>query len=59
MTVFATPASRLDRDADVGSRPVPWPGMLWVTWRQHRGLLITVSAALIGGTIWLVRRYAA
>src|ERR1700731_1083158 len=22
--------------------PVPWRGMLWVTWRQHRGLLISV-----------------
>jgi hypothetical protein len=44
MTVFATPASRLDRDADAESRPVSWLGMLWVTWRQHRGLLITVAA---------------
>ena len=45
MTVFATPASTLDADADAESRPVPWPGMLWVTWRQHRGLLISVAAA--------------
>jgi hypothetical protein len=44
MAVFATPASRLGRDAGAGSRPVPWQGMLWVTWRQHRGFLITVSA---------------
>jgi hypothetical protein len=44
MTVFATPASRLGRDAGAGTRPVPWPGMIWVTWRQHRGLLITVAA---------------
>ena len=36
------PARR--RAAGVGPRPVPWPGMLWVTWRQHRGLLITVLA---------------
>ena len=43
MTVFAPRASRLDRDAGAESRAVPWPGMLWVTWRQHRGLLITVS----------------
>jgi hypothetical protein len=27
-----------------GPRRVPWRGMLWVTWRQHRGLLITVAA---------------
>jgi hypothetical protein len=27
-----------------GPRPVSWRGMLWVTWRPHRGLLITVAA---------------
>jgi hypothetical protein len=27
-----------------GPRPVSWRGMPWVTWRQHRGLLITVAA---------------
>ena len=43
MTVLTTRASRLDRDARGESRPVPWPGMLWVTWRQHRALLITVA----------------
>ena len=26
---------------------VPWRGMLWVTWRQHRGLLISVRAGFI------------
>jgi len=31
------------RDASpAGTGPVPWRGMLWVTWRQHRGLLIGV-----------------
>jgi hypothetical protein len=47
MTVFAGVVSRADRDATVGPRPVPWPGMLWVTWRQHRGLLISIVAAFI------------
>jgi hypothetical protein len=26
---------------------VPWQGMIWVTWRQHRGLLIGVLAAFV------------
>ena len=43
MTVFTPAASRSARDAATGPRPVPWPQMLWVTWRQHRGLLITVA----------------
>jgi hypothetical protein len=43
MTAFTTPAPRLDRDAGAESQPVRWQGMLWVTWRQDRGLLITVS----------------
>ena len=49
MTVFARPdrpasAARPGQaaDADAEPRPVPWPGMLWVTWRQHRGLLVSV-----------------
>jgi hypothetical protein len=44
MTVFTRQAlaARPDRTASAEPRPVPWPGMLWVTWRQHRGLLISV-----------------
>jgi hypothetical protein len=34
---------------DAGPRPVPWRGMAWVTWRQHRATLISVPAVL--GTI--------
>jgi hypothetical protein len=26
---------------------VPWHGMLWVTWRQHRGLLISILAVFV------------
>ncbi len=42
MTVFTRPASQLDGEA--GPESAPWMGMLWVTWRQHRGLLITIAA---------------
>jgi hypothetical protein len=47
MTVFTMlprPArpTRLGQRAGAEPRPVPWPGMLWITWRQHRGLLISV-----------------
>jgi hypothetical protein len=44
---------RPDRDiSPARPAPVPWRGMLWVTWRQHRGLLVsvlvTVGAAVPG-----------
>jgi hypothetical protein len=55
VTVFAASVSHHDRDTDAGPRPVPWRGMLWVTWRQHRGLLITVAAvfcAAVAGMLW-------
>jgi hypothetical protein len=47
MTVFTRPArparvARPGRAASAEPRSVPWQGMLWVTWRQHRGLLISV-----------------
>jgi hypothetical protein len=54
MTVFTPPASGLNRDAGPESRPVPWPGMLWVTWRQHRGLLITVAVVFCAAVAGLV-----
>jgi hypothetical protein len=44
MTVFSEVVSRAAPDTTAGPRPVAWQGMLWVTWRQHRGLLITVAA---------------
>jgi hypothetical protein len=34
---------------DAAPRPVPWRGMAWVTWRQHRATLISVPAVF--GTI--------
>jgi hypothetical protein len=48
MTVFTAILGQPARPARPGRRagaeppPVPWQGMLWVTWRQHRGLLISV-----------------
>jgi hypothetical protein len=46
MTVFTLPG-RPAQDTSAERRPVPWRGMLWVTWRQHRGVLITVPATFI------------
>jgi hypothetical protein len=43
MTVLTMP----NRGAGAEPAPVPWRGMLWVTWRQHRGVLIGVPAAFI------------
>jgi hypothetical protein len=34
--------------------PVPWRRMLWVTWRQHRGTLISVTAVLAAISLFLV-----
>jgi hypothetical protein len=44
MTVFTVPA-RPGQDTGATPGPVPWQQMLWVTWRQHRGLLISVGVA--------------
>ncbi|HEX4087153.1 MAG TPA: hypothetical protein VHZ33_00480 [Trebonia sp.] len=38
-------AARAGRAANAEPQPVPWQGMLWVIWRQHRGLVAGVSAA--------------
>src|SRR5258707_12510002 len=48
MTIFTRaepPVSRPGRDTGAGLEPVPWRGMLWITWRQQRGLLSCVLAA--------------
>ncbi|MGH3208300.1 MAG: hypothetical protein ACRDNO_11110 [Trebonia sp.] len=44
MTVFTLPA-RPGRDTGAKPGLVPWQQMLWITWRQHRGLLISVGVA--------------
>ena len=37
-----------------GPGPVPWQGMLWVTWRQHRALLIIVPAVFAAAVASMV-----
>ena len=59
MTVFTRPArpapgARPGRADRTGPRPVAWPGMLWVTWRQHRGLLISVAAVFCAAVAGLL-----
>jgi hypothetical protein len=43
MTVRTMPS----RGTSAEPAPVPWRGMLWVTWRQHRGVLISVPVAFV------------
>ena len=50
MTVHLMPV-RQRRDAETETRPVPWPRMIWVTWRQHRGLLIGILAAFLAAAV--------
>ena len=33
---------------------MPWQGMLWVTWRQHRGLLIIVPAVFSAAVAFML-----
>jgi hypothetical protein len=47
LTVVAQPSQ------DTGLRPVPWRGMAWVTWRQHRATLISVPAVLGAVAVFL------
>ncbi len=39
---------------DTKSAPVPWQRMIWVTWRQHRGMLIGVTGVLAAVSIFLL-----
>ena len=39
---------------DTARGPVPWRGLVWVTWRQHRATLIAVPAVLGAVAIFLV-----
>ena len=43
-----------DLDTGADPRPVPWQGMLWVTWRQHRGLLISILVAFVAVMVSMV-----
>ena len=50
MTTLTRPA-RAKHDA--GLRPVPWRGIVWVTWRQHRAALAGVAALLGALAVYL------
>jgi hypothetical protein len=50
MTVLTMPAQPAQ---DVTPRPVPWQRMIWVTWRQHRAMLISLTAVLGAVAIFL------
>jgi hypothetical protein len=53
MTISTLPV-RPGAGTDAARRPAPWPGMLWVTWRQHRGLLVTVAALFTVAAVGLL-----
>jgi hypothetical protein len=42
------------QDAGPALKPVPWQRMLWVTWRQHRGMLTSVTAVLAVISVFLL-----
>ena len=50
MTALITPARQ---EHDAGPRPVPWPRMVWVTWRQHRAALAGVAILLGALAVYL------
>jgi ABC-type transport system involved in multi-copper enzyme maturation permease subunit len=51
MTVLTMPAQPAQDTA--APRPVPWRRMIWVTWRQHRAMLISVLAVLGAISVFL------
>jgi hypothetical protein len=53
MTVLTRPVQP-GRDANAEPGQVPWQGMLWVTWRQHRGLVISVPAAFAAAVAFML-----
>ncbi len=53
MSVLTLPAQPV-QGASPALRPVPWRGMIWVTWRQHRGMLAGVTAVLAGVSVFLL-----
>ena len=53
MSVLTLPVQP-GQDAGPALRPVPWQRMLWVTWRQHRGMLVSVTAVLAAVSAFLL-----
>ena len=50
MTALATPAQP---GPDASLRPVPWRGMAWISWRQHRSTLAGLVVALGAAGLYL------
>jgi hypothetical protein len=53
VSVLTLPAQPV-RGAGPALRPVPWQRMIWVTWRQHRGMLVSVTAVLAAVSVFLL-----
>ena len=53
MSVLTLPVQP-GRDTGTALQPVPWRRMIWVTWRQHRGLLTGITAVLGAVSIFLL-----
>jgi hypothetical protein len=53
MSVLTLPAQPV-QGAGSAPRPVPWQRMIWVTWRQHRAMLIGVTAVLAAVSVFLL-----
>ena len=53
MSVLTLPAQP-GQDVGPALRPVPWTRMIWVTWRQHRGVLVSVAAVLAAVSVFLL-----
>jgi hypothetical protein len=53
MSVLTLPAQP-GQQAGPALRPVPWQRMIWVTWRQHRGMLVSVTAVLAAVSVFLL-----
>jgi hypothetical protein len=53
MTVLTMPVQP-GRGTGTAPGPVPWPGMLWVTWRQHRALLVSVAVTFAVAAIAMI-----
>ena len=53
MSVLTMPAQP-GQETDAILRPLPWRRMAWVTWRLHRGTLISVLAVLGAVAVFLV-----
>jgi hypothetical protein len=51
MTVLTLP---VQPGHDTKPVSVPWQRMVWVTWRQHRGMLIGVTAVLAAASVFLL-----